>query len=37
MVGLGSIGRATALKLKALGATVVGTSRRDTAVEGVDE
>lgn len=37
IVGLGSIGRATALKLKALGATVVGTSRRDTAIEGVDE
>lgn len=36
IVGLGNIGRATALKLKALGATVVGTSRRDTAVEGVD-
>jgi len=37
IVGLGNIGRATALKLTALGATVIGTSRRDTAVEGVDE
>lgn len=37
IVGLGSIGRATALKLHALGAHVIGTSRHDTAVEGVDE
>lgn len=37
IVGLGSIGRATALKLKALGAHVIGTSRHDVAVDGVDE
>ncbi|WP_235501000.1 D-2-hydroxyacid dehydrogenase [Agreia sp. Leaf244] len=37
VVGLGSIGRETARKLKALGATVVGTSRHSTPVEGVDE
>lgn len=37
VVGLGSIGRETALKLQALGATVVGTSRRDTPIDGVDE
>ncbi len=37
IVGLGSIGRATAVKLAALGMKVVGTSRRDEPVEGVDE
>ena len=37
LVGLGSIGRATAAKLKALGATVVGVSRHDDPVENVDE
>lgn len=37
IVGLGSIGRATAKKLKALGAHVIGTSRRPDAVEFVDE
>jgi phosphoglycerate dehydrogenase-like enzyme len=37
LVGLGSIGRATAVKLKALGATVVGVSRHDDPVENVDE
>jgi phosphoglycerate dehydrogenase-like enzyme len=37
IVGLGSIGRATALKLRALGATVIGTSRHNDPVEGVDE
>lgn len=37
VVGLGSIGRATAVKLKALGAHVIGTSRRADPVEGVDE
>lgn len=37
VVGLGSIGRATAVKLKALGAHVIGTSRRDEPVDGVDE
>jgi phosphoglycerate dehydrogenase-like enzyme len=37
LVGLGSIGRATASKLKALGATVVGTSRSADEVEDVDE
>jgi phosphoglycerate dehydrogenase-like enzyme len=37
IVGLGSIGRATALMLKALGATVIGTSRHGNGVEGVDE
>jgi phosphoglycerate dehydrogenase-like enzyme len=36
LVGLGSIGRATATKLRALGATVVGTSRHPDPVEGVD-
>jgi phosphoglycerate dehydrogenase-like enzyme len=37
LVGLGSIGRATAAKLKALGATVVGISRHDDPVPNVDE
>lgn len=37
LIGLGSIGRATAAKLKALGATVVGYSRRGEPVENVDE
>jgi phosphoglycerate dehydrogenase-like enzyme len=37
LLGLGSIGRATATKLKALGATVVGTSRSNNPVTGVDE
>jgi phosphoglycerate dehydrogenase-like enzyme len=37
LVGLGSIGRATAAKLKALGATVVGVSRHDDPVQNVDE
>ena len=37
LVGLGNIGRATATKLKALGATVVGTSRSADRVEDVDE
>jgi phosphoglycerate dehydrogenase-like enzyme len=37
IVGLGSIGREAALKLKALGATVIGTSRRNTPIDGVDE
>lgn len=37
LVGLGSIGRATAAKLKALGATVIGTSRSTVPVENVDE
>ena len=37
LVGLGSIGRATATKLKALGATVIGTSRSNTEVTDVDE
>lgn len=37
LVGLGSIGRATAAKLKALGATVVGISRHDDPVQNVDE
>lgn len=37
LVGLGSIGRATAVKLKALGANVVGTSRSDRPVAAVDE
>jgi phosphoglycerate dehydrogenase-like enzyme len=36
LVGLGSIGRATAVKLQALGATVIGTSRHPEPVEGVD-
>ena len=37
LVGLGSIGRATAIKMKALGATVIGTSRSNNPVTGVDE
>jgi phosphoglycerate dehydrogenase-like enzyme len=37
LIGLGSIGRATAAKLKALGATVIGTSRSKGPVENVDE
>ena len=37
LVGLGSIGRATAAKLKALGAIVVGISRHDDPVQNVDE
>lgn len=37
LVGLGSIGRATAAKLKALGATVIGVSRHDDPVQNVDE
>jgi phosphoglycerate dehydrogenase-like enzyme len=37
IIGLGSIGRATAKKLKALGAHVIGTSRHPDAVEHVDE
>lgn len=37
LVGLGNIGRATAAKLKALGATVVGISRHDDPVQNVDE
>jgi phosphoglycerate dehydrogenase-like enzyme len=37
IVGLGSIGRATALKLHALGAHVIGTSRHSDPVDGVDE
>lgn len=37
MVGLGSIGRATAAKLKALGATVIGVSRHHDLVKNVDE
>ncbi|MGA1837307.1 D-2-hydroxyacid dehydrogenase [Herbiconiux sp. 11R-BC] len=36
VVGLGSIGRATARKLSALGAHVTGTSRHESAVENVD-
>ncbi|WP_420121934.1 D-2-hydroxyacid dehydrogenase [Nakamurella sp.] len=36
LVGLGSIGRATAAKLQALGATVIGTSRHPDPVAGVD-
>lgn len=36
LVGLGSIGRATASKLQALGATVIGTSRHPDPVTGVD-
>ncbi len=36
LVGLGSIGRATAAKLSALGATVIGTSRHPDPVAGVD-
>ncbi|MET7572003.1 D-2-hydroxyacid dehydrogenase [Streptomyces sp. NPDC005492] len=35
VLGLGGIGRAVAAKLDALGATVVGTSRRDVTVPGV--
>ncbi|WP_284748237.1 D-2-hydroxyacid dehydrogenase [Amycolatopsis sp. RTGN1] len=35
VLGLGGIGRIVARKLHALGATVVGTSRRDVVVEGV--
>jgi phosphoglycerate dehydrogenase-like enzyme len=37
LVGLGSIGCAAAVKLKALGATVVAMSRRPRTVDGVDE
>jgi phosphoglycerate dehydrogenase-like enzyme len=37
ILGLGTIGRATAVKLKALGARVIGTSRHPDPVEGVDE
>ncbi|MDY0912765.1 D-2-hydroxyacid dehydrogenase [Rathayibacter festucae] len=37
IVGLGTIGRATAQKLSALGARVIGTSRHADAVEHVDE
>jgi phosphoglycerate dehydrogenase-like enzyme len=37
VIGLGGIGRATAPKLKALGAHVIGTSRHDVEVDGVDE
>lgn len=37
LVGLGSIGRATAAKLKALDATVIGTSRSTDRDEDVDE
>lgn len=37
IIGLGNIGRVTAVKLSALGMTVLGTSRRDDAVDGVDE
>lgn len=37
VIGLGGIGRATALKLKALGAHVIGTSRHGERVDGVDE
>lgn len=37
IVGLGTIGRATAIKLRALGATVIGTSRGTEPVDGVDE
>ncbi|GAB3041255.1 D-2-hydroxyacid dehydrogenase [Parafrigoribacterium mesophilum] len=37
IVGLGSIGRATALMLRALGATVIGASRHGQNIEGVDE
>ncbi|WP_406439425.1 D-2-hydroxyacid dehydrogenase [Streptomyces sp. NBC_01613] len=35
VLGLGGIGRAVAAKLHALGATVIGTSRRDVTVPGV--
>lgn len=37
IIGLGAIGRATALAVKSLGATVIGTSRRDETIAGVDE
>lgn len=37
VIGLGAIGRATALKLAGLGATVIGTSRHAEPVEGVHE
>lgn len=37
IIGLGSIGRETARKLTALGATVIGTSRRNTPIDGVAE
>lgn len=37
IVGLGTIGRATAAKLSALGAHVIGTSRHEESVEHVDE
>jgi len=37
ILGLGTIGRATAQKLKALGARVIGTSRHEDSVEHVDE
>jgi phosphoglycerate dehydrogenase-like enzyme len=37
IVGLGTIGRATARKLHQLGARVIGTSRHETEVEHVDE
>jgi phosphoglycerate dehydrogenase-like enzyme len=37
VVGLGGIGRATARKLSAVGASVIGTSRREVTVDGVDE
>lgn len=37
IVGLGTIGRATAQKLQGLGARVIGTSRHEDSVEHVDE
>lgn len=37
IVGLGTIGRATAVMLKTLGARVIGTSRHAEEVDGVDE
>lgn len=37
VIGLGGIGKVTAQKLSALGATVIGTSRREVTVPGVDE
>lgn len=37
LVGLGSIGRATAHKLKALGVNVIGTSRSNAPIASVDE
>lgn len=37
VLGLGGIGRAVARKLSALGATVIGTSRRDVTVPGVSQ